>query len=369
MVIDRPSRRRVMQFLSASAVFASLPFKLQAREQAFPKCDKVVDNYIRDYKFQGVVFLGQKGQSLFSRTVGFADFERQTRMTSDTVFGIASISKMLTSVTVLRLIEQKQLGLDEPISAYLPDFRKDQGKVLTLRRLLANDSGVLNQFSAAWKADPTVMEKPMATMQAVHRYCEADLAFAPGARFDYSLSNWILVLAIVEAVTHMPFNQAMRTITLDPLKLSQTDSDPRAVDSIRMAIPYTNTTPPERRPAPRQPFVAAAGGYYSDAADLMRAGHLIFDTDFLTPGSLRSLLTKEFPAGDYAMGGSVRQIPIAGNTVTAAWDTGNTSGYRSVLGHRLDGKGTVVVLNNTSMSQKTLDEFGDALLRAFSESV
>ncbi|MDR3751634.1 MAG: serine hydrolase, partial [Terracidiphilus sp.] len=182
-------------------MFASLPFKLQAREQAFPKCDKVVDNYIRDYKFQGVVFLGQKGQSLFSRTVGFADFERQTRMTSDTVFGIASISKMLTSVTVLRLIEQKQLGLDEPISAYLPDFRKDQGKVLTLRRLLANDSGVLNQFSAAWKADPTVMEKPMATMQAVHRYCEADLAFAPGARFDYSLSNWILVLAIVEAVT------------------------------------------------------------------------------------------------------------------------------------------------------------------------
>lgn len=363
------NRRRVLHLLGASAVLASLPYRLQAKEQAFSKCDKVVDDYIRDYRFQGVVSLGQKGQSLFSRTVGFANFERQTHMTLDTVFGIASISKMLTTVTVLKLIERKQLGLDEPISAYLPDFRKDLGKVLTLRRLLANDSGVLNQFSAAWKVDPTVMEKPMTTMEAVHRYCEVDLIFAPGARFDYSLSNWILVLAIVEAVTHMPFNRAMRSITLDPLKLSQTDSDPSAVDPIRLAAPYTNATPPQRRPAPRQPFVAAAGGYYSDAGDLMRSGHLIFDTNFLTPGSLRSLLTKEFPADPYAMGGSVRPIPIAGKTVTAAWDTGNTSGYRSVLGHRLDGKGTVVVLNNTSMSQKTLDEFSDALLLAFSASV
>ena len=77
------------------------------------------------------------------------------------------------------------------------------------------------------------------------------------------------------------------------------------------------------------------------------------------------LTTVEVPSDHYALGGRVREVPIGTQKVIAAWDTGNTLGYRSVLGHRLDGKATVVVLNNTSMSQKTLDEFSDALLAAF----
>ena len=311
-----------------------------------------------------MVALGLQGKVLFSREIGFADFEAKKAMLPDTAFGIASISKMLTVVTVLKLVEKNLLSLDEPILTYLPEYRKDLGSKLTLRRLLANNSGVPNQFSAALKADPTVMEVHLTTMQAVHRFCEADLIFAPGERFDYSLSNWIIVLAIIEAVTKTDFAAAMRRITLDPLGLKDTSTD----SDSKTATSYTNTTPPVKRPAPRLAFTAAAGGYYSNAHDLMLAGHRVFSTDFLSASSLRSLTTIEVPSDQYALGGRLRQVPIGTGTVTAAWDTGNSSGYRSVLGHRLDGLGTVVVLNNTSMSQKTLDEFSDALLASFHAS-
>lgn len=353
------SRRQFTRVVALSAFVPVFPRWVRAERSGYGACNKVVDAYVRDHRFEGVVRLGRQGEAVFSRVTGLSDVEAEKPVANGTRFGVASISKMFTSVTVLRLVEQKRLSLDTPIGTYLPWFRKDLGARLTLRRLLANNSGVLNQFSAARKADPGVMERPMTTVDAVHRYCEADLIFNPGERFDYSLSNWILVLAIVESVTNKDFAAAMQEITLGPLGLTHTSTE---FDG-NTAIPYSDTLPPEKKPNARLPFVAAAGGYYSDASDLLQIGHKVFDGHFLATESLRELTTREVDT--YALGGSIRDIHVGASMIKAAWDTGNTSGYRSVLGHRLDGEGTVVILNNTSMSQKTLDDFADALLTAF----
>lgn len=354
------TRRRFLQAsglaVSSVACRASL-----GKVSPHAACGSVVQEYVDKERFQGVVMLGRGGRPQFSMPVGYSDIEKRQAMAADSVFGIASISKMLTSVTVLKLQERRLLSLDESIGTYLPYFRKDLGATLTLRYLMANNSGVPNLFSPAMKSDAHLMERPLTTQEAVHRFCEGDLIFKPGERFDYSLPNWILVLAIVEAVTKVRFADAMQSITLRPLGLTATSA---ALD-VAAVVPYTDAQPAVRRPAARQPYIAAAGGYFSTAPDLMRAGHLIFDTSFLTAHSRQELTTVEVPSDQYALGGRIRQIAAAPGTVPAAWDTGNTSGYRSVLGHRLDGKATVVVLNNTSMSQKTLDEFSVALLAAF----
>ena len=358
---DRFHRRSFLQTTAFASLSLLTPSCLLAANQYEAACSRVVEEYVRTSRFQGVVALGRHGKPAFWKTVGFANIETQEPMTTSSVFGIASISKMLTTVSVLRLQERGLLKLDEPIGTYLPYFRHDLGSRLTLRYLLANNSGVPNLFSPAMKADPHTIEQALTTGEAVHRFCEGDLLFPPGERFDYSLSNWILVLAIVEAVTRLNYATAMRQLTLDPLRLNATTA---ALDAVAVQS-YDNATPPARRTQGRQPYIAAAGGYFSSAPDLMRAAHLIFDTGFLSAASKRELTTIEVPSDHYALGGRIRQVPIQSQQVPAAWDTGNTLGYRSVLGHRLDGKATVVVLNNTSMSQKTLDEFSDALLAAF----
>jgi CubicO group peptidase (beta-lactamase class C family) len=324
----------------------------------------VVEAFVKEQGFNGVVMLGKAGKPTYARAFGMADIEAAKPATIDTVYAIASISKWLTATTVLKLVEAGKLSLDAPITTWLPDYRADTGAKVTLRRLLSNSSGVPNGFNPALKADPSLLTTDLPTGEAVKRFCEGELAFEPGARFDYALTNWIIVIAVIEAVTGLPYQAVMRQITLDPLGLKTTDASTATAALPGVAVGYASAAPPTRRPNNRLPYMAAAGGYFSTASDLLKAAHLIFDTGFLSPASQASLRTIEVASDRYALGGRVRTLWIDGKPYLAGWETGNTAGYRSVLGHRFDTRTSVVVLNNTSLSQKALDLFADKLFGA-----
>jgi CubicO group peptidase (beta-lactamase class C family) len=347
-------------FLLAGAGLGLTPAGVLAAPKALGADNLVVDAFVKAQGFQGVVMIGKAGQARYARAFGMADIEAGRPATVETTYAIASISKWLTATTVLKLVDQGKLSLDAPITAYLPTYRADTGAKLTLRRLLSNASGVPNLFLPAAKLDPTLTKTPVSTEEALKRFCQGDLLFEPGARFDYAFTNWIIVLAIVEAVTGQPFQDAMRRITLDPLGLTATGAD--EVTAARAAASYTSAR--VRKPNDRLPMMAATGGYFSTAPDLLRAAHLIFDTGFLSAASQKALRTVEVASDDYALGGRVRTLTIGGKPYRAGWETGRTSGYRSVVGHRCDTRETVVVLNNTDLSQRTLDLFADSLFGA-----
>jgi CubicO group peptidase (beta-lactamase class C family) len=324
----------------------------------------VVEAFVKEQAFQGVIMLGKAGKPTYARAFGMADIEAGRPATIDTVYAIASMSKWLTAVTVLKLVEAGKLSLDAPITTWLPDYRADTGAKVTLRRLLSNSSGVPNGFTTAIKADPTLFKARLSTAEALKRFCLGDLAFEPGMKFDYALTNWIIVLAIVEAVTGLPFQAAVREITLSPLGLDAIRADDAIAAGPNTAVGYADSKPPVRRPNDRQPYMAAAGGYFGTASDLLKAAHLIFDTGFLSPASQKALRTIEVASDSYALGGRVRTLVVGGKPYPAGWETGNTAGFRSVLGHRYDTRTSVVILNNTTMSQKTLDLFADKLFGA-----
>lgn len=324
----------------------------------------IVEAFVKARAFQGVVMLGKAGKPTYARAFGMADIEAGRPATVDTVYAIASMSKWLTAVTVLKLIEAGKLSLDGPITTWLPDYRADTGAKVTLRRLLSNSSGVPNGFTTAIKADPALFKARLSTAEALQRFCLGDLAFEPGTKFDYALTNWIIVLAIVERVTGLPFQTAVREITLVPLGLDAIRADDAIAAGSNTAVGYTDGKPPVRRSNDRQPYMAAAGGYFGTASALLRAAHLIFDTDFLSPASQKALRTIEVASDQYALGGRIRTLTVDGKSHPAGWETGNTAGYRSVLGHRFDTRASVVILNNTTMSQRTLDLFADKLFGA-----
>ena len=323
----------------------------------------VVDAFVKAQGFQGVVMLGRAGKPRYARAFGMADIEAGTPATVETRYAIASISKLLTTATVLKLVEQGKLALDSPIATWLPGYRDDTGSHVTLRHLLSNMSGIPNGFGTAAKADPTLVTREIATADAVKIYASGDLIFEPGAKFDYAMTNWFVVIAIVEAVTGRPFQEVMHAVTLDPLDLLHTDAASAIQDLPDTAASYRGT-PLARVSGKRLAVMAAAGGYYSTAGDLMRAAHVIYDTGFLSRESRRQLETIQSPADAYALGGRIHSLKIGGQTRLAGWATGNTAGYRSVVGHRLDDRSTVVILNNTGMSQRTLDLFADSLFGA-----
>ena len=318
--------------------------------------DAAIDGFVKSQGFQGVVLIGKAGKPVFSRAVGLADIQARRPTTLDTPYAIASISKWLTAIAVMRL----ELDLDAPITRYLPDYRADTGAKVTLRRLMTNTSGVPNGFSLAAKTDPDILKKTISTAEAVRQWCSGDLAFEPGTKFDYALTNWILITAIVEAAAGKPFAEVMSEQVIVPLGLTHT----KPIDPPGMAVSYRTVEPLVPQSNLRLACMAAGGGYVSTAADLLKAAHQVFDKGFLPPAQSRELMTVGWPDESYALGGRVKTLFVDGMPRVCAWETGRAAGYRSVLAHRFDDQTTVVLLNNTSITQKAMDELAYSLFGA-----
>lgn len=327
---------------------------------AYDKAAPLVEAWAAENAFNGVVMVGRRGRTRWSRAFGWADVEAKVPLTVDTRFGVGSISKWFTAVTVLKLVEQGRLTLDDPITAHLKDYRPDTGAKVKLRHLLANNAGVPNGFVAALKAGLTEADLKVSPAEAVKRWGMGDLLFEPGSGFDYHPTTWIIVEAIVEAVTNSPFQEVVKRLTLDPLGLKQT-----SFVEAPSAVSYATIAPPARKSdAMRTPLTLASGGYYSNARDLMTASAKVFDGGFLKPGTRKALTTIEAPQSDYALGGRVAQAEIGGAKYPVGWETGRTVGYRSHLAYRLDTGDTVVILNNNDLPQPTLSKLAYGLLAA-----
>lgn len=349
-------------FAAAGALCAAPGLAFAAPETLGPD-NPVVDAFVAEQAFQGVVMIGRKGRASYVRAFGSSDIEAQAPAARQTVYAIASISKWLTTIAVLRLVEQGKLSLDAPIATWLPRQRPETGGAVTLAHLLSNTSGMPNGFSPALKIDPDLLKRELSASEAVTLFCQGDPLFPPGSRFDYALTNWFVVTAIVEAATGRPFQAVVSELVTDPLKMSHTRAG--AIDAEPgVAVSYFAGPPLARRVNQRLAVMAAGGGYFSTADDLLTAAHIVFDTPFLSEASRKALTTVRVPEQDYALGGRVRTLTIDGQARLAAWETGRTAGYRSVLGHRLDTGDTVVILNNTDLSQKALDLFADKLFGA-----
>ncbi|NYT40080.1 beta-lactamase family protein [Sphingomonas sp. R-74633] len=349
-------RRMLLQGSLAAGVTALAPVPAWAKGHAD---DPKIDAFVKANGFAGAIVRAKAGKPVYARNFGLANIAAAKPATTDTVYGIASISKFLTTVTILKLVEAGKLALEAPIATLLPGYRTDTGAKVQLAHLLSNTSGIPNDFIPALKTEPDLVTRDLGPAESVRRFASGDLAFEPGSKFDYALTNWFIVLAIVEAATAKPFEQAMREITLDPLGMTHTGS----VEG-DAALSYRTVEPPVLWPNPRVPVMLAGGGYFSTAPDLLRIGHAVFDKGFVSPASIKALRTVRVPDQDYSIGGRVRTMTIAGKPVEAAWETGRTAGFRTLLAHRYDTQESIVLLNNTGISQKTIDLFADSLFGA-----
>jgi D-alanyl-D-alanine carboxypeptidase len=254
-------KRRDILLTGASLLGASLvPHKATA---GLSQASDLIAEWTNATSFQGTIVLARDGVKYYSEAFGHSYLETGRAAAIDDVYGIASISKWLTSLAVLRLVEQGKLDLDKPITAWLSGYRPDTGARITLRRLMSNSSGLLEQFSPAAKLDPTLRKLDITTNEAVRRFASGDIVFEPGSKFDYVFANWIVVLAIVEAVSARPFDEAVRDLVTTPMGLNNTRAGKQAAVLAILVPSYTADTPPLRKAYDHSQFLAAAGGYFS----------------------------------------------------------------------------------------------------------
>ncbi len=204
----------------------------------------VVQDYVNRNQIAGVtVVIARAGRVVVFEPIGRMDIEKNVPMKKDTIFRMASMSKAVTSVAAVVLMEEGKLRLSEPVSKYLPAFKRTTvlvpgpassgryGSVpakreITIRDLLTHTAGInygdgpaAEEYRAAgllgwYLADKT---EPIGTL--MERLAELPFTAQPGERYVYGYNTDILG-AVVEKASGMPLDEFFRTRIFEPLKMA-----------------------------------------------------------------------------------------------------------------------------------------------------
>jgi CubicO group peptidase (beta-lactamase class C family) len=222
-------------------------------------------------EFAGAVVVARHGKVLLNDAWGQADRTAGVANTPATRFRIGSMNKMFTAVATLQLVEAHKLALDDPIGQHLPDYpNKEVAAKVTVRHLLTHTGGTGDIFGPEFDQHRLGLREHRDYLKL---YGSRGLTQEPGARFEYSNYGFVLLGALIEHVSGMPYDDYVREHVFQPAGMRSTGSLPESVKVPDRAVGYLRSSPgsdwvPNTDTLPWRG--TAAGGGYSTVGDLLR---------------------------------------------------------------------------------------------------
>ncbi|MFB7101268.1 serine hydrolase domain-containing protein [Streptomyces hydrogenans] len=319
---------------------SSLPPALTSR------LDTTVEKVRRDAGIPGlVVGVWMPGKGCYVRATGVADKKTGEPMSTRGYLRIGSETKTFTVTALLQLVDEGKVGLDDPIDDYVRGV--PNGHEITLRQLAGMRSGLF-----PYTADPdfehdllSAPERPFNPWEAVsYGYRHAN-TFQPGATFQYSNSNLVLLGLVVEKVTGRPLARVLHERVIRPAGLRHSflprgaefpEPHPRGYTDQTLSGATADAT--DWNPS----WAWAAGGMISDFDDLRRWARVVATGELLSPATqaqrLKTLPTG-FPGTSYGLG--------ILNTNGWIGHNGSLPGYETVTVYLPSQKATLVLMLNT----------------------
>ncbi|ADO75395.1 serine hydrolase domain-containing protein [Stigmatella aurantiaca] len=343
----------------AVAVLAAPAVHAAPRQQ---ELDRLVAKYHELRQFNGAVLVADGKGVVLKKGYGFANFEWREPNTPDTKFRIGSITKQFTAMVIMQLVNEGKLKLDDTVSMYLPDYRKDTGTRVTVTQLLNHTSGIPSYTSAPGFFDKQA-RNPAKVAEFVKEHASGDLEFEPGTKWAYNNSGYFLLGAIIEKVTGKPYAQVVRERIFEPLGMKNSGYDLHATVLPKRASGY-ELKPEEgyvNAPYLDMSLPYAAGSLYSTVEDLFLWDRALY-LDTLLPEPLKK---KMFTPGmsEYAFGWLVKPVMLNdGKTeVATVHHGGGINGFSAFFVRVPERKEVVVLLDNTSRGDK-IQELAAGLL-------
>lgn len=192
---------------------------------ADPDIDAFMQKLHRRSGFNGNVLVAKGGKIIYQNSLGWADYLHKDSLKIDSKFELASVSKPLTALAVLQLVEQGKLDLDSTVTHFLPEFPLPD---ITVRQLLSHRSGVPNYMyftDRIWEDRRVAMTNDDALrLWAEHK---PNREFRPDARFQYNNSNYMLLASIVTKVSGQDFPSYMQEHVFRPAGMKNTAALPK----------------------------------------------------------------------------------------------------------------------------------------------
>ena len=306
---------------------------------------------------------------VWSRGYGWADVERRSAASPDTLYGICSISKLFTAVAVMMERDAGRLRLDDPVGAHLPYFRLDQGTpdspAVTIRDLLTHSGGVPRESAQPYWTGP---EFAFPTREEIVAGLAQQRMLYPAERYyQYSNLGMALLGQVVEATSGVSYEAYVEERILRPLRLSGTTPFlPEAEVGGRLATGYGTLGREggrEKMPLYRTRGVAPAAGFASNVRDLAAFAAWQFrlldrgGSELLKASTLREMQRPQWVDPDWKTSRGLGFGIVRDGTTTLVGHTGSCPGYRTAL--RLDPRrrvAAIVLVNAMGVSPEAMAE-------------
>lgn len=297
--------------------------------------DAFFDTLEQNDKFNGSVAINIKGETVYKRAIGFADFETKTKNNNETEFRIGSISKSFTATLTMIAVDEGKIKIDGTIEKYFPTV-KNSDKI-TVDMLLKHRTGIFNITADStyqnWKTQPK-SEKEI--IKIISGY---DSNFEPGAYFEYSNSNYVLLSFLLEKLYKMSFLEILNQKIIQPLNLERTRFGGKINLNNNEAYSYQYTGDWLKSSEADLSILMGAGGIISTSGDITKFGEALFNGKLVSAESLE-LMKKTQDGYGYGM----FLMPFYDKT--GYGHTGGIDNFSSVWGYFPDGEVSFAITSN-----------------------
>ncbi|MFN5511196.1 MAG: serine hydrolase domain-containing protein, partial [Burkholderiales bacterium] len=274
----------------------------------------------------------RSGSLVYESVIGRRDIERDVALTRDTVYRIYSMTKPITSLVFMMLVEEGRVALDDPVTRFIPEWKNlgvysagtgpwvttPCARPMQMVDLLRHTSGLTYGFQMRTNVDAAYRtlkvadrDRSLNTERFVDELSRLPLEFSPGEAWNYSVSTDVLGV-LIERITGKPFAQVLQEGVFDPLGMKDTRFIVGEDQKARFAACYLPTPAggmsllddPQKSPFLSEPvFFSGGGGLVSTADDYMRfcrmllAGGQLDGHTLVSPATLRLMTANHLPGG------------------------------------------------------------------------
>jgi CubicO group peptidase (beta-lactamase class C family) len=197
---------------------------LSAQSETTAQLDSVARAYAKERGFMGSILVARGGDVLLEEGYGMANLEWDVPNTRDTKFRLGSITKQFTATLVLKLHEQGKIGLEDPISKYVPDL-PEAWRPVTIHQLLNHTSGIVSYTGLPEFRSPKMRRVPLTPLEIVLLSKENKLDFQPGEGFKYNNTGYVLLGHLIEKVSGEKYDAFLKAQIFDPLSMKNSGYD------------------------------------------------------------------------------------------------------------------------------------------------
>ena len=258
------------------------------------------DTYVRDGKYVGTLTLvARKGEIAYLDSLGFMDRENERPMQEDAIFRIYSMTKSVTSIAVMQLLEKSKFRLDDPVHWYIPQF-KDIGvyqagvypnfltskpeRDMSIKDLLTHMSGLTYNFMYRTNVDAAHRSSDLMRSENLEEFVNTlsklPLEFSPGKKWNYSVSTDVLGY-LVEQVSGQSLDEYFKKNIFEPLGMEDTDFECPDDKLSRLAslYEYNQSGKPKLMKVPSLDvkMMSGGGGLFSTMSDYYKFASMLLN--------------------------------------------------------------------------------------------